>query len=124
MSRIRSQNTNPERIVRSFLHGIGYRFRLYRKDLPGKPDIVLHKYKTVIDVRGCYWHRHQGCKKATSPKTNEKYWTEKFNRNVERDNKNKTLLESNGWNVIIIWECEAQNDILKDIILKRLKKIE
>lgn len=109
MSRIRSENTSPEKIVRSMLHRMGYRFRLHRKDLPGKPDIVLPKYKTVIEVRGCFWHRHEGCKETTMPKTNQNFWLEKFRKNVERDRANERKLQELGWQVIIIWECEVKN---------------
>ncbi len=123
MSRIRSENTSPERLVRSLLHGMGYRFRLHRKDLPGKPDIVLPKYKTVIEVRGCFWHRHQGCKQASTPKSNEAFWQEKFSRNVARDRRNTRLLKKLGWRVIIIWECEtkAENRLMKK--LAKLKNL-
>jgi DNA mismatch endonuclease (patch repair protein) len=106
MSRIRSKDTSPEKKVRSLLHKMGYRFRLHRKDLPGKPDIVLPKYKTVIEVRGCYWHRHKGCKNATTPKTNTAFWKKKFADNVKRDKENQKKLEELGWKVIILWECE------------------
>ena len=108
MSRIRSKNTSPEKIVRSLLHGMGYRFRLHRKDLPGKPDIVLPRYNTVIEVRGCFWHRHKGCQEATTPKSNQDFWVEKFSKNIERDRKNTRELKKNGWKVIIIWECEIK----------------
>ena len=121
MSRIRSENTSPERLVRSLLHGMGYRFRLHRKDLPGKPDIVLPKYKTVIEVRGCFWHRHQGCKQASTPKSNEAFWQEKFSRNVARDRRNTRLLKKLGWRVIIIWECETKAE---NRLMKKLAKLE
>jgi DNA mismatch endonuclease (patch repair protein) len=109
MSRIKSKNTNPEMIVRSLLHKMGYRFRLHRKDLPGKPDIVLPKYKTVIEVRGCFWHRHKGCKDASTPKSNTEFWQGKFSKNVERDEQNQKELEELGWKVIVVWECECKN---------------
>ena len=109
MSRIKGKNTKPERIVRSLLHKMGYRFRLHRKDLPGKPDIVLPKYKTVIFVHGCFWHRHKGCKYAYNPKSRVDFWGRKFKGNVERDHKHKLQLEKNGWKVIVIWECENRN---------------
>ena len=106
MSRIRSGDTKPERIVRSLLHGRGYRFRLHKKDLPGKPDIVLPKYKTVIFVHGCFWHRHKGCKHASVPKTRQDFWQTKFNSNIARDKKVQKQLNSTGWKIVIIWECE------------------
>lgn len=109
MSRIRSKNTTPEKTVRSLLHRMGYRFRLHRRDLPGNPDIVLPKYHTVIFVHGCFWHRHRGCKNCTTPKTNTAFWQQKFNRNVERDQKSQMNLRETGWKVIVVWECEVQD---------------
>ncbi len=106
MSRIRSVNTKPEKIVRSILHRLGYRFRLHRKDLPGKPDIVLAKYNSVIFVHGCFWHRHKDCKNASIPKTKKNFWESKFKANIERDIKVKNELKSNGWSVCVVWECE------------------
>jgi DNA mismatch endonuclease, patch repair protein len=108
MSRIRSGDTKPEKIVRSLLHAMGYRYRLHRKDLPGTPDIVLPKYKTVIFVHGCFWHRHPDCKNATNPKTNADFWEKKFAENVERDNRNRSKLEELGWSIVTIWECETE----------------
>jgi DNA mismatch endonuclease, patch repair protein len=109
MSRIRSKDTKPEKAVRSLLHGMGYRFRLHRKNLPGKPDIVMPKYRRIIFVHGCYWHRHPGCKFAYSPKSRVKFWTQKFRENVERDKINQQTLRELGWRVTIIWECEVNN---------------
>ena len=106
MSRIRSSNTSPELALRRELHALGFRFRLHRKDLPGKPDIVLTRYRTVVFVHGCFWHRHAGCKIATTPKSNTGFWIEKFDRNVARDSRSRELLEAQGWKVIIAWECE------------------
>ena len=106
MSRIQSGNTKPEKTVRSILHGLGYRFRLHRKDLPGKPDIVLTRYNSVIFVHGCFWHRHKECKKASVPKTKKPFWEKKFKANIERDIKVKNELKSNGWRVLVVWECE------------------
>lgn len=120
MSRIRSTDTKPEVVVRRLLHALGYRFRLHGKVnkrfykpgvLPGKPDIVLTKYKTVIFVDGCFWHRHKECKRATTPKTRIKFWKKKFSQNVERDRQNRQVLKALGWNVITIWECEVLNFI-------------
>jgi len=99
MSSVRSTNTKPEIAIRRWLHNKGYRFRLHKKDLPGKPDIVLNKLKTVINVHGCFWHRHNGCKHTTTPKTNIEYWQNKFERNIQRDKLNNKKLESNGWKV-------------------------
>lgn len=109
MSRIRSKNTKPELIVRSWLHKQGYRFRLHDKTLPGKPDIVLKKYKTVIFVNGCFWHGHKNCKYYVVPKTRTKWWLEKINGNIARDKKYQRELKKLGWKVINIWECRIQN---------------
>jgi len=107
MSRVRSNDTKPEMVVRSFLHRNGFRYRLHVKTLPGHPDIVLPKYKTVIEVRGCFWHRHKECKETTTPATHKKFWQAKFKRNVERDKRNAEQLRSTGWNLIVVWGCET-----------------
>src|ERR1019366_3020266 len=104
MSRIRSKDTKPELIVRSFLHRNGFRFRLHDKKLPGKPDIVLKKYKTVIFVHGCFWHGHKGCKYFVVPKTRTKWWLNKINRNKELDAIHNKALRKSGWHIIEIWE--------------------
>ena len=109
MSRIKGKDTKPEIRVRKMMHKMGYRFRIHRKDLPGRPDIVLPKHKTVIFVHGCYWHRHKGCKLAYTPKSRVQFWTEKFEGNVKRDREHKAELEKIGWNVGVIWECETKN---------------
>ena len=109
MSAIKSKNTKPEIIVRKFLHSKGYRFRIHRKDLPGCPDIVLPKYKTVIFVNGCFWHRHQGCKYKTTPKTRKDFWENKFNENIKRDKNNFKELKNLNWKVLVIWECELNS---------------
>ena len=106
MSQVRGKDTKPELVVRSFLHRNGFRFRLHVKSLPGTPDIVLPKYKTVIDVRGCYWHRHKGCKKTTTPSTNTDFWQKKFAENIVRDQRTEAELRRLGWRVIVIWDCE------------------
>ena len=121
MSAIRSKNTKPEIAVRKLLHSLGYRFRLHRKDLPGSPDIVLPKYKTVIFVHGCFWHRHQNCKYASTPKTRQEFWNKKFNENINRDKINQENLSSKGWKIIIVWECEIKD---QDFDLNRLFKNE
>ena len=121
MSAIKSKNTKPEIKVRKVLHSMGYRFRLHRKDLPGSPDIVLPKYKTVIFVHGCFWHRHQNCKYASTPKTRQEFWNKKFNENINRDKINQENLSSKGWKIIIVWECEIKD---KDFDLNRLFKNE
>lgn len=110
MSRIRGHNTKPEHIVRRHLHKPGFRFRLHVKDLPGKPDIVLPKYHTVIQVNGCFWHGHEGCKFYKIPKTRTEWWLNKINKNKERDQSSNRALTENGWAVITIWECELKPD--------------
>jgi len=123
MSRIRGKDTKPEIIVRSLLHRRGYRFRIHKKDLPGKPDIVLPKYKTVIFVHGCFWHRHEGCKYAYKPKSRVDFWNAKFDETVIRDKRNRKQLKATGWNVEIIWECETKDmDKLKKILNKISQK--
>jgi DNA mismatch endonuclease, patch repair protein len=109
MSRIKGKDTKPELIVRSQLHKMGFRFRLHRKDLPGKPDIVLPKFKTVIFVHGCFWHRHKNCKYAYNPKSRKKFWKEKFEINIERDKCNQKQLSLLGWMTMVIWECNITN---------------
>lgn len=112
MAAVRGKNTTPELLVRHVLHAMGYRFRLHKKDLPGKPDIVLPKYRTCIFVHGCFWHQHPGCKRATKPSTNTDFWSQKLDKNVERDEQNRLALNDLSWNVIVVWECET-----KDIVL-------
>ena len=110
MSRIKGKDTKPEMIVRRWLHANGYRFRLHRRDLPGTPDIVLPKWRLAIFVHGCFWHRHEGCPKATMPDTHREFWEEKFRRNVERDRESRARLREMGWNVIVVWECETNRE--------------
>ncbi len=105
MAGIGGKNTRPEILVRRYLHGLGYRFRLHRPDLPGRPDLVLTKYKLAIFVNGCFWHRHQACFYATSPATHKDFWLKKLNRNAERDTLQIFQLNEAGWRVLVIWEC-------------------
>ena len=120
MGQIRGRNTIPEVVVRSMLHRCGFRFRLHRKDLPGKPDIVLPKRQTVIFVHGCFWHRHSGCKFAYKPKSRLSFWKAKFLQNVARDRLVKRRLRTMGWKVKVIWECQTQNpERLAARLLKR-----
>lgn len=115
MSRIRSRDTKPERTVRSMLHKMGYRFRLHVSSLPGTPDLVMSKYKTVIFVHGCFWHRHPGCKFAYIPKTRTEFWMNKFRSNVLCDEDSARKLADLGWRVMVIWECELSDiDALKE----------
>ena len=109
MSKIKSKNTKPEKIVRSLLFSMGYRFRLHVKDLPGKPDIVLPKYKTVILVNGCFWHGHENCKDSGIPKTNSDFWYDKISKNKERDKRVSNELEQAGWKVLVVWECQIND---------------
>lgn len=121
MSRIRGKNTKPEIAVRKMLHAAGFRFRLHVKDLPGKPDIVLPKWRTVIFVHGCFWHRHEGCKDASTPKTRTEWWLEKFEKNVANDLKKRGALEAAGWKVIVVWECEvAFSNESKQLLIRRI----
>lgn len=108
MSRIGGKDTAPEIALRSELHKAGVRFRIHRKDLPGTPDIVLPKTKTVVFVHGCFWHRHPRCRFTTTPKTNEPFWVDKFARTIERDRANIRSLELLGWTVIVAWECDIR----------------
>ncbi len=109
MSRIRGRDTKPELLVRSLLHRLGYRFRLHRRHLPGTPDIVLPKYRTVIFVHGCFWHRHPGCRYAYTPKSRVEFWKTKFAANVDRDARTRRALEQAGWQVLVVWECELRD---------------
>lgn len=110
MAGIRGKNTKPEMLVRRFLHRSGFRFQLHRKDLPGRPDIVLPRYRTVVEVRGCFWHRHENCRFAYTPKSNRAFWEAKLNGNRERDLRNLQKLRELGWRVIEVWECELADD--------------
>lgn len=118
MSRIRGKDTAPELRLRSLLHRSGFRFRLHDRSLPGKPDLVLPKYRTAIFVHGCFWHRHPGCAGATTPSTRRDFWLEKLEGNVSRDERNRLALEAAGWNVIVVWECELKSDTAA--VLKRI----
>ena len=108
MSKIRGKDTRPEMVVRRWLWANGYRYRLHRKDLPGRPDIVLPKYHAVIFVHGCFWHRH-GCKYSTFPSTRQNFWQTKFEGNVQRDKDNQARLTSQGWRDFVLWECEINS---------------
>lgn len=124
MRAVHGRDTKPEMAVRQLLHAMGYRFRLQRKDLPGRPDIVLPGRRIAIFVHGCFWHRHHGCKKATTPKTKVEFWDEKFRANVARDARTEIALKNLGWSVITIWECETRTEeLLLDRLLKELPQL-
>jgi len=123
MSRIKGKDTKPEILVRKFLHAHGYRYRLHVKDLPGKPDIVLPKYKTVIFVHGCFWHGHEGCKYFTIPKTKPEWWENKINTNKSNDKKAYELLKKSGWNILTIWTCELKPKKIESSLNKLLKRL-
>lgn len=108
MAGIRGRDTVPEITVRRIAHGLGFRFRLHRKDLPGRPDLVFPRYRSVVFVHGCFWHRHENCRYAYEPKTRVGFWSEKFDRNVARDRDNIDALYALGWRVLVIWECETR----------------
>ena len=110
MAQVRSKNTRPEIITRRAIHAAGFRFRLHQKSLPGSPDIVLSRYKTVVFVNGCFWHWH-GCKASRMPSTNRPYWESKINRNVERDRTTYVALEAEGWSIRTVWECELSREV-------------
>jgi DNA mismatch endonuclease, patch repair protein len=122
MSRIKGKDTKPEILVRKFLHAQGFRFRLHVKDLPGKPDIVLPKYKTVIFVHGCFWHGHEGCKYYAVPKTRSEWWVNKINSNIANDTKANTALKEKGWRIITLWECHLKPKTLARTLTPLLKK--
>lgn len=120
MSRVASKNTSVEMRVRRAAHALGLRYRLHRRDLPGKPDLVFPSRRTVLFVHGCFWHRHRGCKKATTPKSSIEFWKSKFDRNVQRDRKTVAELRSLGWRVVVIWECQTKDDVA---LSRRLSRI-
>lgn len=123
MRRFKSRDTRPEITVRKALHRLGLRFRLHRRDLPGKPDIVLPRHQTAIFVHGCFWHQHAGCQVARVPKTQSDFWREKFAKTAQRDEHTKTLLEDAGWTVMVIWECEALNErCLQTLLVEKFGK--
>ena len=116
MSRIKGKNTKPEMLVRKYLFAKGFRYRLHCKSLPGKPDIILPKYKTIIFVHGCFWHGHEGCKYFVLPKTRTDWWLNKISNNISNDTRTVSLLQDTGWQVIIIWECELKPGTIRDTL--------
>ena len=123
MSRIRSTNTKPEEIVRKYLFSHGFRYRKNDKRYPGKPDIVLPKYRTIIFVNGCFWHMHEGCKYFVWPRNNREFWRNKIEGNAERDKRKKTELELQGWNVITIWECQLKTVVRQETLARLCNEI-
>lgn len=123
MAAIKSKNTSPELIVRKILFSEGYRYRIHDSKLPGKPDIVLKKYKTVIFVHGCFWHSHANCKRANMPKTNLDYWSNKISKNVDRDKEHYEELKEGEWKILIIWECQTKDrEQVRKLLSKVLRK--
>ena len=119
MAKIRSKDTKPEVLVRRIAHSLGYRFRLHRKDLPGRPDLVFPSRKSAVFVHGCFWHAHKNCKVANLPKSRTAFWADKFERNRRRDELNERLLKQLGWRVLVIWECETKG---QDKLASRLSR--
>ena len=124
MSRVKGKDTKPEEIVRKYLFSQGFRYRKNDKRLPGKPDIVLPKYKTVIFVTGCFWHKHEGCKYFVWPKSNSEFWKEKIESNIVRDKKQYEELKNAGWHVIIVWECELKKKQRMDTVERLVTEIQ
>jgi len=123
MSRIRGKDTAPERVVRSLLHRMGYRFRLHGKKLPGRPDVVLPKYRAVVFVHGCFWHRHRGCGNCTTPTRNRRFWVEKLEGNAARDKLHARTLRKQGWRVVVVWECETERAGFAERLAGRLAEL-
>jgi len=123
MSRIKGKDTKPEMLVRRFLHANGFRYKLHDKTLPGKPDIVLPKYRTVIFVHGCFWHGHKGCKYYVVPKTKTEWWLNKINGNKKNDAKAIKSLKKDGWKIIILWECVLKPKVIQGTLNSLLKKL-
>jgi DNA mismatch endonuclease (patch repair protein) len=119
MRRIQKRDTKPELAVRRMTHAMGFRFRLHRRDLPGVPDLVLPRHQKAIQIHGCFWHQHEGCRLARQPKSRLDYWLPKLARNAERDHETRAALEAAGWSYLVIWECETQKPEMLQSILRR-----
>jgi len=121
MRSVGTEDTGPELIVRSATHRLGFRFRLHDRKLPGKPDLVLPRWRTVIFVHGCFWHRHEDCKKATTPRSNVDFWKKKFSANITRDVRNREELQRQGWRIVVVWQCEVPSlDAAVQLLRRRL----
>lgn len=123
MSQIKSKNTKPEMLIRKFLFSKGFRYRLHVKNLPGKPDIVLPKYKTIIFINGCFWHGHENCKYYVIPKTRTEWWLDKINRTKQRESENFLQLSESGWKIVTIFECQLNADKLNSTLIKLLDEL-
>ena len=123
MSQIKGKNTKPEELVRKYLFSQGFRYRKNDKRLPGSPDVVLPKYKTIIFVNGCFWHGHEGCKYFVWPKSNEEFWKNKIQTNISRDERKIAALESQGWKVVVVWECELKSSLVEGTLQKLILDI-
>ena len=123
MSRIRGKNTKPEELVRKYLFSQGFRYRKNDKRLPGTPDIVLPKYKTVVFINGCFWHGHEGCKYFVWPENNAEFWRKKITDNIERDKKNYKKLEESGWSVLVVWECSIKHKDKEEFLCQLIERI-
>jgi DNA mismatch endonuclease, patch repair protein len=124
MAAIRHKDTQPELIVRKIAHRLGYRFRIHRRDLPGRPDLVFPRYGLALFVHGCFWHRHEGCKRTTTPKANHDFWQAKFAANIERDSRKSNELESLGWRVCIVWECQTSDpQLIESILVEQMPRL-
>lgn len=123
MAGIGGKNTEPERTVRSYLHRQGLRFRLHKPGIPGRPDVVLPRYRAVVFVHGCFWHRHVNCRFAYTPKSNRTFWSRKFRENVDRDRRTLSRLRNAGWHVFVIWECSLSENRLESLV-RRIKSEE
>ena len=124
MAAVKHKDTKPEIIVRKFLHNQGFRFRLHRKDLAGCPDIVMKKWNAAVFVNGCFWHRHPHCKLAYAPKSNLDFWCKKFDATVQRDTNNYQTLIDQGWNVIIVWECDIRNNSFQKKLIREVRHLD
>ncbi len=122
MSRIRGKDTTPERVVRSALHRLGYRFRLHSRKLPGRPDIVLPRHRLAVFVHGCFWHRHRGCRNCTTPTNNRRFWVAKLEGNAARDRMHMRTLRKLGWRVVVVWECETEKKGFAQQLKRRIAK--